>query len=305
MQWKKSAGPQPHHAGGRQSSWSKGYGQKAMAKLLDRISAKAGPLSPQCDLFDTIFRTKSLQPSLSRPPLEVRMDSAKGSQSDTLELNTNGHDPKQPVQLGIDPSALKDGVARFVKGKFGKSPQTASQMMQSIYGMDYRRINSKRLGRRLALVTDLLNSMQKDPSHKNVAAEVLRRIQARMEQVPGEILEDFVVTDEELKFWSEGTETTVSKIDKDLLKIIDDSKSRSEARKQRRIRLTPEKNYTDSDFVTIASDFSISPEDTADIIRLFKSCFDSQGNFLSTTFENKVSKFAVYKKKAFEILWEF
>ncbi len=279
--------------------------QNAMTKLCDQAIAKTGSSQTPITIFESIFKIKSLRQRLTRPPLEVHVDPVFWPQAKINEAASDGHHQKKPAQSKADPSALKDGVARFVKGKFGKSPQTASQIMQSIYGMDYRRINSQGLGRRLTLVTDLLNSMQKTPSNHNVTSEVLRRIQARMDQVPDEILEDFVVKKEELKFWSEGAEKTVSRIDKGLLKIIDESKSRSGARRQSRIRLAPEKDYIESDFAKIASDFSISPKDTADIIRLFKSCFDSQGNFLRAAFENKVPKFAVYKKKVFEILWEF
>ena len=279
--------------------------QDAMAKLLDQVSAKVGPAGTQLTLFENIFKIKSLRERLTRPPLEVVFDTASRLKTDPSGMASGGSLQKGTTRLKTDPSALKEGVARFVKGKFGQSPQTASQMMQSIYGMDYRRIKPQGLGRRLKLVTDLLNSMQKTPTGQNVAAEVLRRIQVRMDQVPDEILEDFVVQDAELKFWSEGAETTVSKVDKDLLEIIDHSKSRSDARKQRRIRLTPEKNYSDTNVAAIASDFGISVQDTSDIIRLFNKCFDTQGNFLRAAFENKVSKFAAYEKKVFEILWEF
>ncbi len=279
--------------------------QNAMAQLLGQVSAAVSSADNPLTLFDTIFNMKKLQQRLIRPPLEVDVDTVSHPQTER-----NGIAPDSDLQKGADcsfadPSAMKEGVARFVKGKFGTSPQTASQMMQSVYGLDYQRINSQGLSQRLKLVTDLLAGMQKTPISHNVAPEVLRRIQARMDQVPDEILEDFVVKNEELKFWSDGAETTVSQIDKNLLKIIDESKSRSGARKQSRIRLTPDKEYTDSDVAAIASDFDISSEDKADIIRLFKSCFDNQGSFLRVAFEKKVSKFAAYKKKVFEILWEF
>ena len=279
--------------------------QKAVAKLLNQAADLKGPAEGRLPIIDAIFNIKGLRQRLTRPPLWVAVDSAPRSQIVSTAEAPKGEPQKKALELKTDPSVLKEGVARFVKGKFGKFPQTASQMMKSIYGTDYRRINSQGLGRRLQLVTDLLNSMQKAPAAQNVTTEVLRRIQARMDQVPDDILEDFIVKDAALKFWSEGSETTVSKVDKDLLKIIGHSKSRSDARKQQRIPLAPDKDYADTNFEAIASDFGISARDTADIIRLFKSCFDAQNNFLRTAFEKKVSQFAVYKKKVFEILWEF
>ena len=55
-------------------------------------------------------------------------------------------------------------------------------------------------GKRLKLITNLLMTMQKSLAGQDVAGEVLRRIQARMDPVPGEILQDFeaVATDFEI-----------------------------------------------------------------------------------------------------------
>ncbi len=279
--------------------------QGAVAKLLDQVADPKSADGGRLPIIDAIFKIKRLRQGLTRPPIQVAVDPVSGFQPVSSAITSDGDLQKKAPELKADPSVLKDRVARFIKGKFGKSPQTASRILKSVYGTDYRRINSDGLGQRLKLVTNLLDSMQKTPAARDVSAEVLRRIQARMDQVPDEILGDFVVTEEELKFWSEGAETTVSKVDKDLLNIIDHTKSRSVARRQRRISLTPDKDYADPNFEAIASDFSISPADTAAIIRLFKKCFDSQGTFLRSVFEKKISEFATYKKKVFEILWEF
>ncbi|MBT8331531.1 MAG: hypothetical protein KJP06_04295, partial [Deltaproteobacteria bacterium] len=279
--------------------------QGAVAKLLDQIADPQSADGGRLPIIDAIFKKKRLRQGLTRPPIQVTVDPEFGFQLASSAITSDGDLQKKAPELKVDPSVLKDRVARFIKGKFGKSPQTASRIMKSVYGTDYRRINSDGLGQRLKLVTSLLDRMQKTPAARDVSAEVLRRIQARMDQVPDEILGDFVVTEDELKFWSEGTETTVSQVDKDLLKIVDHTKSRSDARRQRRISLTPDKDYAAPNFEAIASDFGISPADTAAIIRLFKKCFDSQGTFLRSAFEKKVSEFAIYKKKVFEILWEF
>jgi hypothetical protein len=147
--------------------------------------------------------------------------------------------------------------------------------------------------------------MQKSPAGENVASEVLERIQSRMDQVPDEILDDFVVQDEELKFWSEGGEATVGKVDKNLLKIIDDSKTRSGERKRRKKRLSPDKEFMSPDFEAIAADYGITVQDAEAIVQLYKNCFDSQGQFQRTAFEKNVPEFARHEKRVFEILWEF
>ena len=45
--------------------------------------------------------------------------------------------------------------------------------------------------------------------------------------------------------------------------------------------------------------------DHDEIVKIFKACFDSQGNFQKALFEKKVPEYAQYQKRVFAILWEF
>ncbi len=177
--------------------------------------------------------------------------------------------------------------------------------MKNIYGKDYTGIKPQGLSKRPKLITDLRMHMHKSPIDQNLANEVLNRIQSRMDQVPGEILKDFVVWDEELKFWPEGAGPPLGKVDKNLIKILDVSKIRAGARKKKHIQLSPDKNFSDQDFEAIAADFEISVRDAHEMIQLYQNCFDGRGNFLRTAFEKNVPGFARHEKKVFEILWEF
>jgi hypothetical protein len=289
-----------------------GLTQSAVHELVQKISAKTDPATSNLNVFQTIFKIKSLQQRLNKPPLEVDSDTtpvAKAGQKESAAAGIDGKTAEgilgELAHLKMDQAALKEGVARYVKGTFRKSPKAATQMMKSIYGKDYTGIKPQVLGKRLKLITNLLMTMQKSPIGQNVAGEVLKRIQARMDQVPGEILGDFVVQDEELKFWAEGAETTIGRVDKNLIKIIDDSKTRSGRREKRNFQLSPDKNFTDQDFEAIAADFKISARDAQEIIQLYQNCFDGQGNFLRAAFEKNVPGFAHHEKKVFEILWEF
>jgi hypothetical protein len=285
----------------------------AMTELVEKLTAKNDPAASGFSVFHRLFKIKHLQRRLKKPPLEIENDRAaflklaqkKGEALGGVEGKAPENMIDERIHLEMDPSVLKEGVARFVKGTFGNSPTTATRMMKSIYGKDYTGIQPLVLGQRLKLITDLLMRMHKSPIDQNVAAEVLKRIQSRMDQVPGEILDDFVVQDEELKFWSEGAEATVGRVDKNLLKILDGSKTRAGARIKEHIQLSPDMNFTDQDFEAIAADFEISVRDTQEVIQLYQNCFDRRGNFLRTAFEKNVPGFARHEKKVFEILWVF
>ena len=285
----------------------------AMTGLVQKLEAKTDLAASGFSVFHRLFKIKHLQRRLKKPPLLIENARAVFLQPDPKKAGAidglKGKAPKNMINERIhpemDPSVLKEGVARFVKGTFGNSPATATRMMKSIYGKDYTGIKPLVLGERLKLITDLLMRMHKSPIDQNVAAEIFKRIQSRMDQVPGEILDDFVVQDEELKFWSEGAEATVGRVDKNLLKILDDSKTRANRRKKEHIQLNLDKNFTDQDFEAIAADFAIPIRDAQEVIRLYQNCFDRRGNFIRTAFEKNVAGFARHEKKVFKILWEY
>lgn len=128
-------------------------------------------------------------------------------------------------------------------------------------------------GKRLVLIANLMNHRHNGPMDQNVAAEVLNRIQSRMDQVHAE--------------------------------IRDNCKTRRSSRKKTGFQRRAHPNFTHRDVESIAANFEISARDAQKIIRLYQSCFDSRGNFLRTAFEKNVPQFARHEKKVFEILWEF
>lgn len=177
--------------------------------------------------------------------------------------------------------------------------------MKNIYGRDHIGIDPQVLGNRIKLISHLLTQVQKSAIDQNVAAEVIKRIRARMDSVPGIIQGKFADQDEEIKPGCGSSRTTAARNHKNLLKIIGNSKTRSGTRKKRHIQLSPEKDFTDPDFAAIAENFEISTRDAREIIQIFQGCFDGQGRFLKAAFEKSIPRFARHEKKVFEILWEF
>ncbi len=113
--------------------------------------------------------------------------------------------------------------------------------MKNIYGRDHIGIDPQVLGNRIKLITHLLTQMQKSAIDQNVATEVIKRIRARMDSVPGIIQRKFADQDEEIKPGCVGTRTTAARNHKNILKINGNSKTRSGTRKKRHIQLSPEK----------------------------------------------------------------
>ena len=264
------------------------------------------------NVYQTMFKMKSLQQRLIKPPLEINSDKPAAAHMGTAATGATTGMPTPAdhrasgisVDLQTDPALLKASVAQLVKDAFGDSSEKAGRIMKSVYGKDYQEIDSQRLEERLGLVSDLLLEMKKNPKGQQAMQEVLRRIQIRMDQVPSEVLDDLVALNGEIRFWSDRGETMVAKIDENLLGIIDNAKQRLSARKKNRAVLSPDQAFETDDFKTISSDFNISATEAEDIVRLFKSCFDDQGDFLRASFEKKIPDFVRYRR-VFDILWEF
>ena len=135
------------------------------------------------------------------------------------------------------------------------------------------RIGAQVPGNRLELIANLIMRRHNGPITQNFAAEVLKRIQSRMDRVHGE--------------------------------LRDNSKTRRNPRKKTSFAPSAHPNFTDKDIESIAANFEISAREAQAIIRLYQDCFDMRGNFLRTAFVKNVPEFVRHDKKIFEILWEF
>ncbi|UCE53401.1 MAG: hypothetical protein JSV31_29865 [Desulfobacterales bacterium] len=305
-----------------------GLSSETMRELIQKVTqvikrekvALAG--DQPANVYRTMFRIKSLQQRLVKPPIEVNSDKSSAAQVGQRAAS-GGHaglhsgvtggtgqssgaaGTSQGIGQPLDSGIVKARVAQFVKETFSSSPENAKQIMKSVFGRDYNQITQENLGERLVLINDLLRATEQSTDGQQLMQEILRRIQGGMDQVPPEVFDDVVLNDDEVKFWSEKGETVVSKVDKNLLNVIDISKQRSATKKKMRTVLNPTADFGTPQYEAIAKDFGISVQDAENIINLFMSCFDAQGNFLRVTFEKNIVEFSRYQKKVFEILWEF
>jgi hypothetical protein len=210
----------------------------------------------------------------------------------------------QGMVATMDPGIVKARVAKIVKESCGKSPENAKKAMKGVFGKDYKQITPESLGERLVLITNLLRAMEKDPNKEQLIQEVLSRIQGGMDQIPLEMLDDVVVDDKGVKFWTAKGETVVDDVDENVLNVLDTVKKRSAKKKKTQTKLNPAAEFGAPQYEAMAEDFGISVQDAKDIIVLFKSCFDAQGKFVRASFEKNIPEFVRHEKSIFGILWE-
>ena len=200
---------------------------------------------------------------------------------------------------------VKANIARFLKKSYGSSTASAVQAMKTIYSSDYKELDIAGLENRLLQITDLLKVVESGAGDQPIAQAVQEKVQAGLSQVPREFLDDLVVQDDLVKIWDGDQEKVLGKANDSLVDVIETSKKKSADRKRIKAILGPEQHISDQDYEQLAQAFDLALQESKDIIKYFKECFDSQSNFQRALFERKISDFAVYPKHIFEILWEF
>jgi hypothetical protein len=211
-----------------------------------------------------------------------------------------------PLRTGsTDPTVLKASIARFVKDTYRGSPETGARIMHTIFSNDYSQLEMEGLEGRLHLLTDLLLSLQNSNCTQEFAQQVIKKIQAGVDQIPAEVLEDLVVQDDVIKIWDGEDEKIIGKADENLVNIIESSKERSSTRKKTRPDFRPDAEFTAQDVDRLSEAFNIPNQEAEAITKLFKQCFDRQGNFQRALFDKNVPEFARYPKRIFDIMWAF
>jgi len=239
-------------------------------------------------------------------PTEATPDGAGADiESPERSYDINSGMPRPEPAAETSPELMKAKIAGLVKKSYGSSTVSALQAMRTIYGRDYGELDIPGLEDRLRQIADLLQVVESTGGDKPVVEEVHQRVQAGLSQVPREHLDDLVIQDDQIKIWDGDEERVLGKADDTLADIIETSKKKSAARRKIKLVLGSEKQISDQNYEELAQAFDLAPKESEEIVKHFKDCFDSQGNFQRALFERKVTDFAGFPKRIFEILWEF
>jgi len=263
-------------------------------------------------VYQTFFKVKSLREKLTRPPLEVNGNKSLAmflSQGETapdeIVIEDSDSASARQANINLDPETLKNGVAQFAKATFKGSMPHAKLAMKSVFAQDYDQINLKVLGQRFKLLSHLLHTMEKNPRGQQIIDGVIQTLQSGIDQVPDELLDDLVVQDNVVKFWSGEKELVVGETDDNLLDVLEVSKGRSIDRKKSRAAISPYEKLEYEDYQALAERFDIAVVDAEQIVSLFENCFDKQHNFQRTIFTKNIPDFMRFGANVFEILWGF
>jgi hypothetical protein len=233
-------------------------------------------------------------------------DSGAGSGADSGAGSEGGSRPLPDGHTAVmGDRAFRDGLTSLLKDTFKDAPAAAVGAEQCLYGQDYGSLDTGSLGERLGLITNLLSAMQTNPAGQQLMESALQRIQAGMDQLPSELLNDLVVENNVVKVWEGDQERIVGNVEEKLAQAIDTAKDHAAARRKLQATAGDEPIYFSRDAAALATFFDLAPEEMEAILKLFRGCFDGRGGFQRTSFEKKIPEFARYHKKIFKVLWEF
>ena len=145
--------------------------------------------------YDAILELKNLKGKLRLPPLEL--NNVKWLLVDNEQKNVS------------DDMAR---VTRHVVDNFGDSVPKASRVLKSVYGDDYRQIDSNQVAQRLELTSDLLNTMDQKEGSPEVQAEVLDNVSSRLEDVKDGIYDNLVVEGNQIEAHVPGKKAVISQV---------------------------------------------------------------------------------------------
>jgi hypothetical protein len=128
--------------------------------------------------------------------------------------------PDGPTAVMGD-AVFREGLTRLLKDTFKDAPAAAAGTMRCVYGQDYGSLDAGSLGERLGLITNLLTAMQVNPAGQQLMETALQRVQAGMDQLPNELLNDLVIDNNVVKVWEGDRERIVGKVEKKLAQAID------------------------------------------------------------------------------------
>ena len=255
--------------------------------LVDKIG-KSALKDRYMSIYNAIFSVKKLKGKLVKPPIEI---------NNVIWLL--GDQEKEIV------TQEKVEVAQFAIKSAGGSPQKAAKVLKSVYGNDYEKIDTKNLGERLQISSDLLHSAEKTLESQRMEKEILGNIETRLDEVREQVFDDLFVQQETDVDASGKKLGVLDTLHKKLLNMATFYKRRIDTKKKMREIVHRAINFNLQDFETLAKDFDISIKDAERLIEMLKECFDEHGRFIRGAFAQVMPEFSRYERKIFEFLWHY
>jgi hypothetical protein len=200
---------------------------------------------------------------------------------------------------------LRAGMVPFLRASFAGNPGGAASVMSSLNLQECSGIDAEGLGQRLGVVSRLLETMAQNPAGVQVMEALTQRMQEGLESLPPDMLDTITVQGNRLTTWDGDGEKVVGEVGEKLAGALEKAKDHTAAARRMRAPGSEEPLYLTRNAEALAQYLEIPLADLEAILKTFRSCFDSRGNFQRTAFEKRVPEFAHYPKHIFRVLWEF
>lgn len=254
-----------------------------------RVSDTSAGGHRYASIYDAISGVKNLRGKFRIPPIELNnirwflLDKA----GDKL--------PKASAQLAwlIREELEGDGMDQVL-------------YLESLYGSDYGLIAARELGLRLKRLSAIIDVIGDRPKKAMIIEEIVTHLQWHMDRIPDDVMRQLAVEKGVLSVRGDARPAfEIGRVDDLIVRIIEFYAGRLDTRMKMHRVGDDEVAFNSRDHEILARDFDLSPLDVKEIIQLMQKCFDAKGRFKKSGFESRVTSFARYEEKVFEILWHF
>jgi hypothetical protein len=262
---------------------------QAMVHKVDGLmrSTESAPKKYQyTSTYDAILNIKRFRTRLNPSPIEV---------NNIKWLIVS--DEQAPV------SHQMANVAKLVMDSSGGSSTETARVLKSVYGDDYTKIDSQQITERLQLTSGLLDTIEKKSKDEEIRTEVLNNVEERLGKVKEDVFDDIRIEGNQIKAHAPGKGTFINKVHTKILKMVTFHKKRAVTKKKMTQMVHRVIDFDNQDYKTLALDFKVSRDEAKTLVKMLKSCFDSQGNFSKSTFGRIIPDLERYERRIFDFLW--
>jgi hypothetical protein len=194
-------------------------------------------------------------------------------------------------------------VARLVMDTSGGSSTETVRVLKSVYGEDYAKIDSQQIAERLQITSGLLDTIENKSEGEEIRTEVLNNVEERLSKVKADVFDNIRIEGNRIKAHTPGKGTFIEKVHTKIIKMVTFQKKRSVTKKKMTQMVHRVIDFDNQDYETLAVDFKVSVDEAKTLVKMLKSCFDSQGNFSKSTFGRIIPDLERYERKIFDFLW--
>jgi hypothetical protein len=196
-------------------------------------------------------------------------------------------------------------ASELIKQVYGSDEDKVKSIIYYVYEYGLNVFSAEQFARGLERISEFLGKLETLGSYPEVREEIVTRVREKIVGLSRPALTQMEIGTRVLRVVREGREPVNCEVLPEFLSLLRQTKDKSDVYEKLKHLNDPKTAFTMADIRFIALDFHLPLDETDMVLKALQRCFNSQGDFDRTMFNEQTSFLALYQRQVFPLFLDY